>query len=183
MTLEEYVKSNSITYTKLSKQLGVSVSYVSKLHRNQIYPNNDIKNKLEALGIDVNALTIEEIKSSKDDMIDKLKERIKHLNIENSILRTQIQLSIDKALNKLVSKKVYRDLRLINLHDCDTDFLVQTNAPKIEIVLALEHVQRMLINDDPNFRSDFEEAQSYLHSHGYVFEQVNYITEIERYNW
>lgn len=75
------------------------------------------------------------------------------------------------------------ETRLINLHDCDTDFLVETNAPAEEIQNALEHKNQMLENDDPTFRSDFEEMQDYLQNKGYTFEQIGYINEIESYYW
>lgn len=76
-----------------------------------------------------------------------------------------------------------KETRLINLYDCDTDFLVETDAPEEEIRKALDHKNEMLINDDPDFRSDFEEMQEYLQSKGYYFEQIGYIEDLEGYNW
>ena len=55
-----------------------------------------------------------------------------------------------------------KDLRMINLFDSDTNFLVLTNAPAEEIRNALNYKNQMLIDDDPSFRSDFEEMQEYL---------------------
>lgn len=74
-------------------------------------------------------------------------------------------------------------VRLINLFDSETDFLVETNAPVEEIKKAIKHKNEMLINYDPSFRSDFEEMQDYLNSRGYYFEQVGYVNEIESYEW
>jgi len=73
--------------------------------------------------------------------------------------------------------------RIINLFDCDTNFLVETDAPKEEIIKALQHKNEMLINDDPNFRCDFEEMQDYLWEKGYYFESIGYVEDIEAYNW
>ena len=75
------------------------------------------------------------------------------------------------------------DTRIINLFDDDTNFLVETNAPEKEIRKALEHKNQMLVNDDPTFRSDFEEMQDYLQNKGYTFEQIGYVNEIESYCW
>jgi hypothetical protein len=41
----------------------------------------------------------------------------------------------------------------------------------------------MLKNDDPSFRSDFEEMQEYLQNKGYDFKQIGYVDGIERYYW
>lgn len=75
------------------------------------------------------------------------------------------------------------DLRMINLFDSETNLLVLTNAPAEEIRNALDHKNQMLIDDDPSFRSDFEEMQEYLWDKGYDFEQVGYVEEIEGYYW
>ena len=75
------------------------------------------------------------------------------------------------------------DTRIINLFDDDTNFLVKTNAPKEEIRNAITHKNQMLENDDPGFRSDFEEMQEYLWNKGYDFEQIGYVDEIEGYCW
>ena len=74
-------------------------------------------------------------------------------------------------------------MRIINLHDCESDYLVRTDAPKEEIMKALEHKNQMLVDDDPSFRSDFEEMQDYLQSRGYSFEAIGYVEDIEGYNW
>lgn len=76
-----------------------------------------------------------------------------------------------------------KDLRMINLFDDENNLLVQTNAPAEEIRNALDYKNEMLINDDPSFRSDFEEMQEYLWNKGYIFEQVGYIEDIEGYYW
>lgn len=73
--------------------------------------------------------------------------------------------------------------RIVNLYDCDTDFLVRTNASTELIEEALEYKQKMLEEDDPAFRSDFEEMQEYVKNKGYVFEQIGYANEIESYSW
>lgn len=73
--------------------------------------------------------------------------------------------------------------RIINLFDYETNCLVETNAPEEEIRNAIAHKNQMLENDDPSFRSDFEEMQDYLHNKGYTFEQIGYPDEIERYYW
>ena len=75
------------------------------------------------------------------------------------------------------------ETRIINLCDCDTDYLVETNAPVEEIDNAIDYKNEMLANDDPSFRSDFEEMQEYLHSKGYIFEAIGYVNEIESYLW
>jgi len=75
------------------------------------------------------------------------------------------------------------ELRIINLYDDETNFLVETNAPEEEIRKALDHKTEMLINDDPAFRSDFEEMQEYLQNKGYHFESLGYVNEIEKYYW
>lgn len=74
-------------------------------------------------------------------------------------------------------------MRIINLYDCEEDYLVKTDAPKEEILKALEHKNQMLIDDDPKFRSDFEEMQDYLQSKGFSFEAIGYVKDIEGYNW
>lgn len=76
-----------------------------------------------------------------------------------------------------------KDLRMINLFDSETNLLVLTNAPAEEIRNALDYKNQMLIDDDPSFRSDFEEMQEYLWDKGYDFEQVGYVEEIEGYYW
>lgn len=76
-----------------------------------------------------------------------------------------------------------KDLRMINLFDDENNLLVQTNAPAEEIRNALDYKNEMLINDDPSFRSDFEEMQEYLWNKGYIFEQVGYVEDIEGYYW
>ena len=73
--------------------------------------------------------------------------------------------------------------RIINLYDCDTDYLVKTNAPAEEIQNAIDYKNTMLENDDPAFRSDFEEMQEYLQKKHYRFEGVGYVKEMEKYNW
>ena len=73
--------------------------------------------------------------------------------------------------------------RIINLFDDDTNFLVETNAPEEEIRNAIAHKNQMLENDDPSFRSDFEEMQEYLQNKGYEFDQIGYVNEIESYYW
>ena len=73
--------------------------------------------------------------------------------------------------------------RIINLYDCDTNFLVKTNAPVDEIEKALDYKNEMLENDDPNFRSDFEEMQEFLETKGYTFNEIGYVNEIESYLW
>jgi len=75
------------------------------------------------------------------------------------------------------------NLRIINLHDCEKDYLVETNAPKKEILKALEYKNQMLMDDDPKFRSDFEEMQEFMHSRGYSFEAIGYVEDLEGYNW
>ena len=74
-------------------------------------------------------------------------------------------------------------LRIINLHDCESDYLVETNAPRKEILKALDHKNQMLIDDDPKFRSDFEEMQEFVHSRGYSFEAIGYVEDLEGYDW
>ncbi len=76
-----------------------------------------------------------------------------------------------------------RNVRTINLFDDSTNYLVETNAPKEEIKKAVQHKNEMLVNDDPNFRSDFEEMQDYLWKKGYYFESIGYVEDIEAYNW
>lgn len=74
--------------------------------------------------------------------------------------------------------------RLINLYDDYTNNLVQTNAPSEVIRDAIEYKNQMLENDDPSFRSDFEEIQEYLQNKGYEFAQIGYVNEIiESYYW
>jgi len=73
--------------------------------------------------------------------------------------------------------------RIINLCDWDNDFLVETDAPANEIEKAIEYKDKMLIENDPSFRSDFEEMQDYLQQKGYTFEQIGYITDLESYEW
>ncbi len=75
------------------------------------------------------------------------------------------------------------DIRIINLFDDYTNFLVKTNAPEEEIRNAIAHKNQMLKNDDPSFRSDFEEMQEYLQNKGYDFKQIGYVDGIERYYW
>lgn len=75
------------------------------------------------------------------------------------------------------------ETRIINLYDDDTNFLVETNAPEEEIENAIEYKNQMLENDDPSFRSDFEEMQEYLQNKGYEFDQIGYVNEIESYYW
>ena len=75
------------------------------------------------------------------------------------------------------------ELRLINLHDCDTDLLVETNAPAEEIRNAIAHKNKMLEEDDESFRSDFEEMQEYLQNKGYEFDQIGYVNAVEWYLW
>lgn len=74
------------------------------------------------------------------------------------------------------------EIRIIVLHDCDTDFLVETDAPKEEIELAIAHKNDMLCLNLP-FRSDFEEMQEYLNDKGYYLEEIGYVNDLETYNW
>ena len=73
--------------------------------------------------------------------------------------------------------------RIINLYDDESEFIVETDAPSEEIEKALEYKNQMLENDDPAFRSDYEEMQDYLHSKGYTFEEIGYTYELEKYYW
>ena len=73
--------------------------------------------------------------------------------------------------------------RIINLYDCENNFLVETDAPVIEIKKAIEYKDKMLIENDPSFRSDFEEMQDYLQQKGYTFEQIGYTVDLESYEW
>ena len=75
------------------------------------------------------------------------------------------------------------ETRIINLYDSETNYLVQTDAPAEEIHNAIAYKNQMLENDDPSFRSDFEEMQSYLQEKGYTFEQFGYVNDIEGYCW
>lgn len=77
-----------------------------------------------------------------------------------------------------------KDTRIITLYDYDNNYLlVETNAPSSIIEEALEYKNDMLINDDPSFRSDFEEMQEYIQKRNYVFDQLDYVNCIEGYYW
>ena len=73
--------------------------------------------------------------------------------------------------------------RMINLYDDESEFIVKTDAPSEEIKKALAHKNKMLEDDDPAFRSDFEEMQDYLQGKGYTFEEIGYTYELEKYCW
>ena len=74
--------------------------------------------------------------------------------------------------------------RLIVLYDCgDKNFLARTDAPEEIIEEAIEYKNEKLLNDDPNFRSDFEEMQEYVWSEGYNLDEVGYIEDLESYEW
>ena len=75
------------------------------------------------------------------------------------------------------------EMRIIVLYDCDTNFLVETNAPSEEIENAISFKNELLCNDCPTFSSDFEEIQSFLNNKGYYFEQIGYVNDLESYNW
>lgn len=72
--------------------------------------------------------------------------------------------------------------RVINLYDCDTNFLVETNATTEEIEKAIAYKNDLLENDKP-ISSDFEAMQEYLMNKGYIFNEVGYVNEIESYEW
>lgn len=74
------------------------------------------------------------------------------------------------------------ETRIINLFDCDTNFLVETNAPEEEIENAIAYKNDLLENDEP-ISSDFEAMQEYLMDKGYIFDSVGYVNEIESYLW
>lgn len=73
--------------------------------------------------------------------------------------------------------------RLINLYDNYTNKLVQTNAPSEVISDAIEYKNQLLENDDPNFICDFEAIQDYIWEHGYEFEDIGYVEDLEAYYW
>lgn len=82
--------------------------------------------------------------------------------------------------------------RIIVLYDCDTNFLVETNAPSEEIENAISFKNELLeinsVLESENektvpFSSDFEEMQSFLNNKGYYFEQIGYVNDLESYNW
>jgi len=76
------------------------------------------------------------------------------------------------------------ECRIINLFDCDTNFLVKTNVPAEIIGEALDYKNELLINDEP-ISSDFEAMQEYIWKKNpdYIFEEVGYVNEIESYLW
>ena len=74
------------------------------------------------------------------------------------------------------------ETRIINLYDCDTNFLVKTNAPAEELENAIAYKNDLLENDKP-ISSDFEAMQEYLMDKGYIFDSVGYVNEIESYLW
>ena len=73
--------------------------------------------------------------------------------------------------------------RIIRLYDDYTTLLVRTNAPSQIIDDAIEYRDDMLTNDDPAFRSDFEEMHDFINNKGYSFEEIGYIEDIEGYYW
>ena len=73
--------------------------------------------------------------------------------------------------------------RIIALYDDYTTLLVRTNAPSQIIDDALEYRDNMLDNDDPAFRSDFEEMQDFVHNKGYLFEEIGDPDDLEKYYW
>lgn len=74
------------------------------------------------------------------------------------------------------------DTRIIVLVDCDTQFLVSTDAPANLIDAAIEYKNKLLENDEP-ISSDFEAMQDYLNKEGYSLEEIGYVSDIESYLW
>lgn len=72
--------------------------------------------------------------------------------------------------------------RIINLYDCDTNFLVETNATEKEIEKAIAYKNDLLENDK-SISSDFEAMQEYLENKGFTFKSIGYVNEIESYEW
>lgn len=87
----------------------------------------------------------------------------------------------------LAQYKKEEGIRVIILYDCDTNYLVETDAPAEEIRKAIEYKNKMLEDDVPEFRSDFEEMQTFLNEKGYHFEGIGYVGEydndVEQYYW
>ena len=87
----------------------------------------------------------------------------------------------------LAQYKKEEGIRIINLYDCDSNYLAETDAPAEEINKAIEYKNKMLEDDAPEFRSDFEEMQTFLNEKGYYFEGLGYIGkydhDIEEYYW
>lgn len=87
----------------------------------------------------------------------------------------------------LAQYKKEEGIRIIILYDCETNYLVETDASAEEIRKAIDYKNTMLENDDPAFRSDFEEMQTFLNKKGYHFEGLGYVGkydhDIEEYYW
>ena len=117
------------------------------------------------------------------------KERvIKDLELlikENYFIYGQVPKMVIAEL--LAQYKKEEGIRIIILYDCETNYLVETDAPAEEIKKAIDYKNTMLENDDPAFRSDFEEMQTFLNEKGYYFEGLGYIGkydhDIEEYYW
>jgi hypothetical protein len=103
-------------------------------------------------------------------------------NVSNILSALGLTMSVT-SIKKIKEENKMPELRIINLYDDDTNLLVETNAPVEKIEEAIAHKNEMLINDDPNFRCDFEEVQDFLNKAGYHFEQIGYINDIEGYLW
>ena len=73
--------------------------------------------------------------------------------------------------------------RIIRLYDDYETLLVRTDAPPQIIDDAIEYRDDMLDNDDPAFRSDFEEMQDFIHNKGYSFEEIGDPDDLEGYYW
>ena len=81
-------------------------------------------------------------------------------------------------------KDKMKETRIIALYDYDNNYLiVETNAPASIIEDAIAYKDDMLENDDPSFRSDFEEMQEYIQERNYVFNELGYVYELENYSW
>ena len=92
--------------------------------------------------------------------------------------------NLDETLYSIYLDKLPREapIRVINLYDCETNFLAETNAPPEEIEKAIEY-RNDLLERDIYINSDFESMQEYLMNKGYILSELGYVDDIESYEW
>jgi len=96
-TLQEMIKGKQIiTFSRVAKQAQVS--------RPWLYKNDEIKNKIETIRKEQSKITsinfVEKNNSDPKMLIQKLRQRVKSLQQENSELRDQIEVIYGKMLEK-----------------------------------------------------------------------------------
>lgn len=100
-----YCYKHCITLSELADRLGVSISYLSKIGRKQLRPNIETKEKLRALGIDINQEDINAYNNRKNEKIRELLEENRVLKEKVKLLEKTILEKINNTCDKLLKVK------------------------------------------------------------------------------